>query len=81
MLNTQRIKSIFPSDWAVIIKRCGNDPEMFEICADLDSLIEDIETAENGTRFMSNSLKADVLISKEALVQEVREKLNLSWTR
>lgn len=78
MLNAERIKVIFPAEWAAILDKCGNDPEMIEICEDLDRLAQDIETAEQKMNFMSDSLKADVLTSMEALVQEVRDKLSLS---
>jgi hypothetical protein len=78
MLNAQRIKTIFPAEWAVILEKCTNDPELIEICEDLDRLAGDLETAETDKAFMSESLKADVLTSMEALVEEVREKLNLN---
>ncbi len=78
MMNAERIKVIFPAEWAAILEKCSHDLEMIEICEDLDRLAEDIETAEQDKKFMSDSLKADVLTSMEALVQEVREKLSLS---
>lgn len=81
MLNEQRIKSIFPAEWAAVLEKCGNDPDMTDICEDLDRLAADIETAESNKAFMSDSLKADVLQSMEALIQEVRDKLNLNGIR
>jgi len=78
MLNAQRIKTLFPDDWTAILERCDADPDLIEICQDIDRLAEDIEAAETKKTYMSTSLMADVLTSMDALVQEVREKLHLT---
>lgn len=77
MMNTERLRKAFPQDWQAILKGCEGDTELVEICEDLDQLYADIEKAECESKFMSESLKADVRGSIDALVQEIREKLNL----
>ncbi|MEP3049622.1 MAG: hypothetical protein ABJL55_17360 [Roseibium sp.] len=66
---------MFPEEWPAILKRCDTDLELVEICEDLDRLTADMEEAKCNSAFMSESLKADVLGSIEALIQEIREKI------
>ncbi|MEP1931201.1 MAG: hypothetical protein ABJJ37_07975 [Roseibium sp.] len=74
MARLDRIKRIFPEEWTSILKGCDMDPALVEICEDLDRLSADLEKADGGKAFMSDSLKADVLGSIEALIEEIREK-------
>ncbi|QDG78375.1 hypothetical protein [Labrenzia sp. PHM005] len=77
-LDVERIKRVFPNEWQSILKRCATDPDLFEICEDIDRLAADVEKAEANFEFMSDCLKSDVLGSIDALVQEIREKIDLT---
>ena len=74
MSSLDRIKKLFPEEWATVLERCETDPELVEICEDIHRLCADLD---DGLIYMSDNLKADVLGSIEALVEELRVKINL----
>ncbi|AXI45506.1 hypothetical protein C1J03_05310 [Sulfitobacter sp. SK012] len=68
---TNHLKKAFPRDWAEIQKTRKTDRPLDEICTDFETLSFDLEKAANEPGTMSKELKADVLKSISALINEI----------